>query len=97
MEEKQNWELQERYQKLESKKTLLTKLDEKIPWQEFRPLLEKIHNKPRKSNAGRKPIDVEENQQLAMGEIPETWTEKPHRLSQKDIDVCLSYPRASLS
>lgn len=186
MEEKQNWELEQRYQKLESKKTLLMKLDEKIPWQEFRPLLEKIHDKPRKSNAGRKPIDVvvmfkmlvlqqlynisdedleyqvndrlsfmkflgltledsvpdattvwlfrhqlkqqglieelfeqfdgylreegyqaqggqivdatlipvpkqrnskEEKQQLARGEIPESWQEKPHRLSQKDIDA----------
>jgi IS5 family transposase len=186
MEEKQNWELEQRYQKLESKKTLLMKLDEKIPWQEFRPLLEKIHDQPRKSNGGRKPIDVvvmfkmlvlqqlynisdedleyqvndrlsfmkflgltlgdsvpdattvwlfrhqlkqqglieelfeqfdcylreegyqaqggqivdatlipvpkqrntkEENQQLAMGEIPESWQEKPHRLSQKDIDA----------
>jgi IS5 family transposase len=28
----------------------------------------------------------EENQQLAQGEIPDTWQEKPHRLSQKDID-----------
>lgn len=186
MEEKQNWKLEQRYQKLESKKTLLLKLDEKIPWQEFRPLLEKIHDKPRKSNAGRKPIDVlimfkmlvvqqlynisdedleyqvndrlsfmkflgltladsvpdattvwlfrhqlkqqglmeelfeefdrylreegyqakggqivdatlvpvpkqhntkEENQQLAQGEIPQSWQEKPHRLSQKDMDA----------
>jgi IS5 family transposase len=186
MEEKQNWELEQRYQKLESKKTLLMNLDEQIPWPEFRPLLEKIHDKPRKSNAGRKPIDVlimfkmlvlqqlynisdedleyqvndrlsfmkflgltlansvpdattvwlfryqlkeqglmeelfeqfdgylrqegyqakggqivdatlvpvpkqrntkEENQQLARGEIPDTWKGKPHRLSQKDMEA----------
>ena len=186
MEEKEVRELEQRYQKLESKKTLLMRLDETIPWSEFRPLLEQIHDKPRKSNAGRKPIDVivmfkmlvlqqlynisdeeleyqvndrlsfmrflgltlaeevpdattvwlfrhqlkqqgmieklfeqfdrylrqqgyqakggqivdatlvpvpkqhnskEENQQLAQGEIPDHWQEKPHRLSQKDIDA----------
>ena len=58
MEEQEARELEQRYQKLESKKTLLMRLDETIPWSEFRPLLDKIHDKPRKSNAGRKPIDV---------------------------------------
>ena len=29
-----------------------------IPWEEFRPLLRKVHEKKRKSNAGRKPFDV---------------------------------------
>ena len=58
MEEKEVRELEQRYQKLESKKTLLMRLDETIPWEEFRPLLKQIHDKPRKSNAGRKPIDV---------------------------------------
>jgi IS5 family transposase len=186
MEGKENQELEQRYQKLESKKPLLMRLEEAIPWQEFRPLLEQIHDKPRKSHAGRKPIDVlvmfkmlvlqqlynisdddleyqvndrlsfmqflgltladsvpdattvwlfrqqlkqqglieelfaqfdrylrqegyqakggqivdatlvpvpkqrnskEENQQLAQGEIPDTWQEKPHRLSQKDMDA----------
>ena len=28
-----------------------------IPWEEFRPVLEKIRQKPKKSNAGRKPHD----------------------------------------
>ena len=58
MEEKEVRELEQRYQKLESKKTLLIRLDETVPWEEFRPTLEQIHDKPRKSNAGRKPIDV---------------------------------------
>ena len=58
MEEQETRELEQRYQKLESQKTLLMRLDETVPWSEFRPLLEKIHDKPRKSNAGRKPIDV---------------------------------------
>ncbi|MEM6614778.1 MAG: IS5 family transposase [Cyanobacteria bacterium P01_C01_bin.72] len=58
MKEQEARELEQRYQKLESKKTLLMRLDKTIAWSEFRPLLEKIHDKPRKSNAGRKPIDV---------------------------------------
>lgn len=29
-----------------------------IPWESFRPLLVKVHEKERKSNAGREPIDV---------------------------------------
>lgn len=34
------------------------RLDQPIPGAEFPPLLEKIHDKPGKSNGGRKPIDV---------------------------------------
>jgi len=33
-------------------------LAEAIAWEEFRPLLAKVHEKERKSNAGRKPFDV---------------------------------------
>ncbi len=36
----------------------LTKLNKVIPWEEFRADLEKIREKERKSNAGRKPFDV---------------------------------------
>ena len=52
------WDFEERHQKLESKKDLLTYLDEVVPWESFRPLLKQIHQKPRKSNAGRRPLDV---------------------------------------
>ncbi|CDN16887.1 Transposase (class II) [Richelia intracellularis] len=58
MEEKKVGELEQRYQKLESKKTLLMKLDETVPWSVFRPILEQVHDKPRKNNPGRKPIDA---------------------------------------
>ena len=58
MEEKKVGELEQRYQKLESKKTLLMKLEETVLWSEFRPILEQVHDKPRKKNAGRKPIDA---------------------------------------
>lgn len=58
MEQPGFWDFEERYQKLESKKDLLKYLDEVVPWETFRPLLEQIHQKPRKSKAGRRPLDV---------------------------------------
>ncbi|QQO56058.1 MAG: IS5 family transposase [Thiohalocapsa sp. PB-PSB1] len=36
----------------------LERLAAEIPWELFRPLLEKVHEKERKSAAGRKPLDV---------------------------------------
>ena len=58
MEEKKVGEVEQGYQKLESKQTLLMKLDETVPWSEFHPILEQVHDKPTKNNAGRKPIDA---------------------------------------
>jgi IS5 family transposase len=52
------WDFEKRHQKLAQKKDLLIRLNEFVPWQIFRPLLSQIHDKPRKSKAGRKPIDV---------------------------------------
>ncbi len=50
-------DLTQRYQKLNQKNDFLIRLNKIVPWEEFRPLLEQIRQKPRKSNAGRKPID----------------------------------------
>jgi len=36
----------------------LEPLKELIPWEQFRPLLKRVHEKKRKSNAGRKPFDA---------------------------------------
>jgi len=36
----------------------LERLTAAIPWERFRLLLEPVHEKARKSNAGRKPFDV---------------------------------------
>lgn len=36
----------------------LERLATAIPWENFRPLLAQVHEKERKSNAGRKPLDV---------------------------------------
>lgn len=52
------WNLEERYAKLAAKKDLLIHLNQIVPWQEFRPILQRVHEKPRKSEAGRKPHDV---------------------------------------
>jgi IS5 family transposase len=51
------WDLQSRQQKLESKKDFLIRLDRLVPWETFRPTLKQIREKPRKSKAGRKPLD----------------------------------------
>ncbi len=52
------WDVEARHQKLTEKKDLLIYLDEVVPWENFRSLLEQIHEKPRKSNAGRRPLDA---------------------------------------
>ena len=52
------WDLEQRHQELAAKKSTLEDLDRLIPWESFRAQLEVIHDKPRKSKAGRKPMDV---------------------------------------
>lgn len=52
------WDFEERHQKLEAKKDFLCYLDEVVPWESFREILEQVHETPRKSNAGRRPIDA---------------------------------------
>ena len=51
------WDEQQRVAKLQEKKPALTRLAESIPWESFRPLLDKGYSQERKSNAGRKRID----------------------------------------
>jgi len=52
------WDLENRQKKLKNKKTLLSQLNELVPWEEFRPILKQIHDRELSSNAGRKPLDV---------------------------------------
>lgn len=52
------WDVEDRQQKLEQKKSLLNQLNQLVPWESFRPILMQIHDKPRKSQAGRPPTDV---------------------------------------
>lgn len=58
MGQKGFWDFEQRQQQLSEKKRTLAELNRVIPWEFFRSQLEQIHSKPRKSNAGRKPIDV---------------------------------------
>ncbi len=52
------WDEETRHEKLAEKKSLLPRLAEMVPWESFRETLDKVHQKERKSNAGRKPIDA---------------------------------------
>jgi hypothetical protein len=49
---------QARLKKLNQQKGFLGQLNRVIPWEEFRPILAKTRNKPRRSRAGRKPYDL---------------------------------------
>ena len=51
------WDEQQRVTKLQDKKPVLKRLADSIPWESFRPLLDKGYEHERKSNAGRKRID----------------------------------------
>jgi transposase, IS5 family len=48
----------QRVAKLQEKKPVLTRHAESIPWESFRPLLDKGYSQERKSNDGRKRIDL---------------------------------------
>jgi hypothetical protein len=45
------WDEQERVAKLQEKKTVLTRLTESIPWESFRPLLDKGYSQERKGTS----------------------------------------------
>ena len=50
--------VQKRRQELEKSKDRLSELNEIIPWEVFRSCLDQLNPQERKSNAGRKPIDL---------------------------------------
>lgn len=53
--------LLDRYASLKAKKDPLIEIGAVVPWEEFRPTLERVWSKPdadRKSRSGRKPIDA---------------------------------------
>ena len=51
------WDGQQRVEKLKTKKSVLQRLPESIPWESFRSLLDKGYVQERKSSAGRRRID----------------------------------------
>ena len=55
------FDLSDRYASLDARRDPLVEIDAIVPWEEFRPALERIWRKPeeeRKSRAGRKPMDA---------------------------------------
>lgn len=52
------FDLESRHEQLEKLGDPLPKLSGLVDWESFRPLLEKLRQKERKSAAGRKPYDV---------------------------------------
>ena len=55
------FDLSDRYASLDAKKDPLVENNAVVPWEEFRPVLERVWRKPegdRKSRAGRKPMDA---------------------------------------
>lgn len=55
------FDLSDRYASLDAKKDFLVEIDAVVPWEEFRPILERVWRKPeaeRKTRAGRKPMDA---------------------------------------
>ena len=55
------FDLADRYASLDAKKDPLVEIDAVVPWEEFRPILERVWRKPdeaRKSRAGRNPMDA---------------------------------------
>ena len=55
------FDLSDRYASLDAKRDPLVEIDAIVPWDEFRPTIERVWRKPdaaRKSRAGRKPMDA---------------------------------------
>lgn len=52
------FDLEDRYRTLDKLGDPLPKLSRVAEWEGFRSILERVHQKERKSNAGRKPFDV---------------------------------------
>ena len=55
------FDLSDRYASLDAKKDPLVEINAVVPWDAFRPLLERVWRKPdeaKKSGAGRKPMDA---------------------------------------
>jgi len=55
------FDLSNRYASLDAKKDPQVEIEAAVPWDEFRPTLERLWRKPeaeRKSRAGRKPMDM---------------------------------------
>ena len=69
-------DLSDRYASLDAKRDPLVGIDAAVPWEEFRPALERVWRKPdaeRKSRAGRKPMDA-----VVRPTHSDRWRSGPH-------------------
>jgi hypothetical protein len=69
------FDLSDRYVSLDAKRDPLVEIDAVVPWEEFRPVLERVWRKPeakRKSHAGRRPWDA-----VVMSRSPSSMSGRP--------------------
>ena len=52
------FDFEQRCDQLSAKRDPLVALDQAIDWEQFRPILDRVRDKARKNNSGRKPYDV---------------------------------------
>jgi Transposase domain (DUF772) len=78
--------LSARYEKLQQKQDLLVRLNQVIPWETFRPQLSQIHEKVRKSAAGRKPTDVVVRFKMLV-------LQQLHNISDESLVSVMNYSR----
>ncbi len=70
------FDLSDRYASLDAKRDPLVEIDAVVPWEEFRPALERVWRKPegeRKLRAGRKPMDA-----IVRPAHSDPWRSGPH-------------------
>ena len=75
------FDLSDRYASLDAKKDPLVKIDAVVPWDEFRPLLERVWRKPdaaRKSRAACAPMDAVVLMFKALGHLGFYLFSAPH-------------------
>ncbi len=85
------FDLEDRYRTLDKLGDPLPKLSRVVEWEGFRSILERVHQKERKSNAGRKPFDVVLMFKVLV--LLHEW-HQPQRLA---LSSCCRCPRNSSS
>ncbi len=80
--------IEKRRQQLESRNDLLIELNRFIPWEIFRSCLDKLPKQARKSNAGRKAIDLLLLFKLLSTSINCFYSQQPNT---ETLSLCLSF------
>jgi len=77
--------IHDRLGKLDKNEHPLLQLDRLVNWEKFRPPLEQIRVKKKKSSPGPEYYDIVENQKIKQGQVPQDW--KTAKKRQKDTDA----------